>query len=93
MGLYKYRDHLWDVIEKLTNQAMVSYLADRIFRPLGMIHTDFDPTSAIIPKMAEGYTYEQGKLTKSEIVLIGRSRLALAEYIRRLAIFFFGITP
>jgi D-alanyl-D-alanine carboxypeptidase len=54
------------VLEKLTNQSYGSYLADQIFRPLGMLHSGFDPTSAIIPKMAEGYTRDQSKLRKRD---------------------------
>ena len=50
------------VIEKLSGQAYGEYLSDHIFKPLGMAHSEVASTRAVIPKMSEGYTRENGRL-------------------------------
>jgi D-alanyl-D-alanine carboxypeptidase len=50
------------IIEHLSHQTYGAYLTDHIFKPLGMSHSGFEGTLTIIPKMAEGYTREGGKL-------------------------------
>lgn len=50
------------IIEKLSGQSYGAYLSDHIFKPLGMSHSGFAPTLAIIHKMAQGYTRENGEL-------------------------------
>jgi CubicO group peptidase (beta-lactamase class C family) len=49
------------VIEKVTGVSYNDFLNDRILKPLGMTHTMFGSTSAIIPKRASGYVFA-GKL-------------------------------
>jgi D-alanyl-D-alanine carboxypeptidase len=50
------------IIEHLSGEAYGTYLTNHIFAPLGMSHSGFVPTLAIVPKMAEGYTRENGRL-------------------------------
>lgn len=50
------------LIEHLSGESYGSYLAHHIFGPLKMAHSGFAPTLAVIPEMAEGYTFENGLL-------------------------------
>jgi D-alanyl-D-alanine carboxypeptidase len=50
------------IIEKLSGESYGAYLADHIFKPLGMSHSGFASTLVVIPKMTEGYTRENGIL-------------------------------
>lgn len=50
------------IVERLSGQDYGTYLADHIFKPLGMSHSGFAGTLAIVPQMAQGYTRENGRL-------------------------------
>jgi D-alanyl-D-alanine carboxypeptidase len=50
------------IIEQLSGQDYGTYLADHIFKPLGMSHSGFAGTLTIVPQMAQGYTRENGRL-------------------------------
>lgn len=50
------------LIERLSGQDYGTYLADHIFKPLGMSHSGFAGTLTIVPQMAQGYTRESGRL-------------------------------
>jgi len=56
------------VIRKVTGQFYGDFLAERIFKPLGMDHTRVQDLSAVIPGRAAGYRWEAGKLTNGEYV-------------------------
>jgi D-alanyl-D-alanine carboxypeptidase len=43
------------VIEKVSGQSYAQFLAERIFQPLGMAHTQYDVTEKIIPGRVPGY--------------------------------------
>ena len=50
------------LIEHLSGEDYGTYLANHIFKPLKMSHSGFAGTLTIIPKMAQGYTRENGRL-------------------------------
>jgi D-alanyl-D-alanine carboxypeptidase len=50
------------LIDRLSGQDYGIYLADHIFKPLGMSHSGFAGTLTIVPQMAEGYTRDNGRL-------------------------------
>ncbi len=54
------------LIEHLTGESYGSYLAHHIFEPLKMTHSGFASTLAVIPEMAEGYTFEDGQLRQRD---------------------------
>lgn len=43
------------LIEKVTGQSYAQFLDERIFKPLGMAHTQYDVTESIIPGRVAGY--------------------------------------
>jgi D-alanyl-D-alanine carboxypeptidase len=43
------------VIEKVSGQSYAQFLAERIFQPLGMMHTQYDVTEKIVPGRVAGY--------------------------------------
>jgi len=43
------------VIEKVSGQSYAAYVRDHIFMPLGMTHTGYEDSSAILPHRAAGY--------------------------------------
>jgi CubicO group peptidase (beta-lactamase class C family) len=50
------------LIEHLSGEKYGTYLADHIFKPLGMSHSGFAGTLDIVPQMTQGYTRENGRL-------------------------------
>jgi D-alanyl-D-alanine carboxypeptidase len=50
------------IIEQLSGQSYGTYLSEHIFKPLGMAESGFVSAVAVVPKMAEGYSRENGKL-------------------------------
>jgi D-alanyl-D-alanine carboxypeptidase len=50
------------LIEQLSGEKYGAYLTHHIFEALKMTHSGFAATLAIIPQMAEGYTFEDGHL-------------------------------
>jgi CubicO group peptidase (beta-lactamase class C family) len=50
------------IIEKLSGESYATYLTEHIFKSLKMSNSGFAPTTAIVSKMAEGYTRENGIL-------------------------------
>jgi CubicO group peptidase (beta-lactamase class C family) len=50
------------LIEHLSSETYGAYLAHHIFEPLKMTHSGFASTLAIVPEMADGYTFEGGHL-------------------------------
>lgn len=50
------------IIEHLSGQSYGTYLSEHVFGPLGMAESGFVSVVAVVPKMAEGYTRENGKL-------------------------------
>jgi D-alanyl-D-alanine carboxypeptidase len=50
------------LIERLSGETYGAYLADHLFKPLGMSHSGLAGTLAIVPQMAVGYTREDGRL-------------------------------
>ncbi len=56
------------VIEAASGMSYAEYMQQRFFRPLGMTQTRFLDQSAIIPGLAEGYTYKDGELQRNRRV-------------------------
>jgi D-alanyl-D-alanine carboxypeptidase len=50
------------IVEKQSGQSLGDYLARHIFAPAGMTHSGFVSTLAVVPRAAEGYTRENGRL-------------------------------
>jgi CubicO group peptidase (beta-lactamase class C family) len=48
------------IIEKAGGQTYADYVAEHIFRPLGMTDSGYDVSSAILPRRASGYTPAPG---------------------------------
>ncbi|WP_420470598.1 serine hydrolase [Brevundimonas sp. FT23042] len=44
------------IVEKASGQSYADYLAQHLFRPLGMSDTGYDDSSVILPRRASGYT-------------------------------------
>ena len=47
---------LGDIIEKVSGQSYENFIADNIFKPLGMSDSGYDSNSAVIKRRASGYT-------------------------------------
>ena len=56
------------VVRKVTGKSYGDFLAERIFKPLGMTRTRVQDLSEVIPGRAAGYNWEDGKLTNGEYV-------------------------
>jgi CubicO group peptidase (beta-lactamase class C family) len=54
------------IIEKISGEPYSTYLAHNIFGPLGMTHSGFATMTAVVPKMAEGYSRDGSSLTRRE---------------------------
>jgi len=50
------------IIECVSGEKFAEYLERHIFEPLKMVHSGFASTLAVIPEMAEGYAFENGRL-------------------------------
>ncbi len=48
------------IIERVSGQSYEQFVAERIFRPLGMTSSFYGSNEPIIPKRAEGYTADNG---------------------------------
>lgn len=53
------------VIEKVTGVSYEEHLRKTLLEPLGMKDTGFDHYETILPRRAEGYQYEKGKLERA----------------------------
>jgi CubicO group peptidase (beta-lactamase class C family) len=51
---------LAEVMARLSGKPWTDYLAERVFRPLGMTSTRATTTTAIVPHRARGYTWRDG---------------------------------
>ena len=56
------------VIRKASGKSYGDFLAERIFKPLGMAHTRVQDLAEVIPGRAAGYNWGDGKLTNGEYV-------------------------
>ena len=56
------------IIRKVTGKSYGDFLAERVFKPLGMRHTRVQKLSEIIPGRAAGYVWRDGKLANGEFV-------------------------
>ncbi len=51
------------IVEKLSGLSYFDYVRERIFRPLGMAHTDSYAIDVVVPNLAVGYArYEDDPL-------------------------------
>lgn len=50
------------IVEKLSGKSYADYMADTFFKPLGLAHTRYDDSRAIIPERASGYDFDPGTL-------------------------------
>jgi CubicO group peptidase (beta-lactamase class C family) len=50
------------IIEKVSGESYGDFLEHHIFQPLGMKDSGFAATNAVVGRLAEGYTREEGKL-------------------------------
>jgi len=48
------------IIEKVSGQTYSTYLQEQFFGPLGLKHTGYDVTEAVLPKRADGYDIVDG---------------------------------
>lgn len=46
---------------RAAGQPYVDYVRTRIFKPLGMNHTSFEPNASILPHLSNGYVVSNGK--------------------------------
>ena len=56
------------IIRKVTGQSYADFLAERVFRPLGMDHTRVQDLSALIPGRADGYLWRDDRLVHGEYI-------------------------
>jgi len=56
------------IIRKVTGQSYADFLAERVFRPLGMDHTRVQDLSALIPGRAEGYLWRDDRLVHGQYI-------------------------
>jgi CubicO group peptidase (beta-lactamase class C family) len=76
------------VIEEVSRQPYGAYLAENVWKPLGMTSTRMDDPRAIIPYRVDGYVLEDGTLRRSEYVDIssrfggGGARSTVGDMIR-----------
>ena len=69
---YRYTSYgynlLGAVIEGASGKPYAEYMAENVWKPLGMTSTRMDDPRALIPHRVTGYVLEQGKLRRSEYV-------------------------
>jgi D-alanyl-D-alanine carboxypeptidase len=56
------------IIRKVTGRSYGDFLAERVFKPLGMRHTTVQELSEVIPGRARGYLWRNDKLTNGDFV-------------------------
>jgi CubicO group peptidase (beta-lactamase class C family) len=66
-------DTLGRIIEVVSGKPYETFLAERIFKPLGMSDTTFYPTPQQLERLAALYAQKEGKLASAGYVLIGPS--------------------
>jgi len=49
-------------LSRAAGQSYVEYMSQKIFAPLGMIHTAFEPNEKIKPHLAKGYSVEGARV-------------------------------
>lgn len=54
------------IIEEVSGERYADYLAEHIFRPLGMENTAYEDASAVLPHRAAGYTWDGTAYHNSE---------------------------
>jgi CubicO group peptidase (beta-lactamase class C family) len=64
-------DTLGRIIEVVSGQSYEDYLAQHVFRPLGMVDTTFYPTEQQLDRLATMYAQREGKLVPAGYVLVG----------------------
>lgn len=68
---------LAEIIRKASGESWPAFLAERIFKPLGMSATRTTGTSDIVPHRADGYLFRDNKLTNADRILALRPSGAL----------------
>ena len=66
-------DALGRIIEVVSGKSYEDFLAQRVFKPLGMNDTSPYPTTAQLDRLAGLYGQKDGKLVFADYVLIGRT--------------------
>ena len=69
-------DTLGRIVEVVSGQSFESFLAKRIFEPLGMVDTTFYPTDEQLQRMAGLYEVKDGELKYIAYSLLGPSKNA-----------------
>lgn len=64
-------DTLGRIIEVVSGRSYEDYLAEHLFRPLGMVDTTFYPTEQQLARLATMYAQREGKLVPAGYVLVG----------------------
>ena len=76
---------LADVVARVSGKPWDEYLAERVFRPLGMTSTRATTTSVLVPHRARGYTWRDGGYVNAPEVLALRPSGAFLSTIEDLA--------
>jgi CubicO group peptidase (beta-lactamase class C family) len=58
---------LAEIISRVGGKPWPEFLAEKIFKPLGMTATRTTTTSDLVPNRANGYSFSNGKLTNSSV--------------------------
>jgi CubicO group peptidase (beta-lactamase class C family) len=56
------------VIRRVTGKSYGGFLAERVFKPLGMTHTRVQDLSELVPGRARGYLWRNGRLANGDFV-------------------------
>lgn len=54
------------VIERVTGQPYAQFVAERIFRPLGLASARFKTNTGVVPQRADGYYWKEGEYRRGE---------------------------